>query len=394
MLNTPPSLLNDLPPSPDCFPPFFEGVLQSGEGFGVRPPRRRGAQPLNRNALRHGLYSRVNPTPLTHFLINFQSTLPGLEGIPRLLETAILEVRLQIARIFSSPPPAKEFDRFISWHRSILHLMGCFIHLQKTLFRLQQPQRSLQLVAVHALALIRQDFHSNGITRDAYSFREKNKLSDFNSLPEYNLPPASSLLFLTPRQCRLLAPLLPPVNASPLQTGTSSGERLGLPSPDGALPSGDRAASLSAAKGGAGGLHPDMGVRLGRPPANPLPLVDVIFWKLAHHARWQDLPPASPPMLTCRRYYRRLFLSGRLLTQLSALFKDFLSTSGTDLPSLVSRGCFIVSSNRLVLQPDDEEKWQNRTALLFMQLSWQALRLLDTMHPVPAGAEFNTNQRR
>jgi hypothetical protein len=236
-------MLNVLPASPNILLPSPDGALPSGDraapctrhfrvsqsaangGPGVLPPdmgvrsRRRGAQPLNRNALRHGLYAHLNPTPLTHFLITFQATLPGLEGIPRLLQTAILDVRLQIARIFSSPPPAMEFGRFLSWHRSILHLMGYFIRLQKTLFRLQQPQRSLQLVAVHALALIRHDFRSNGITRDAYSFRENKKLSDFNSLLEYNLPPASTLLFLTPRQCRLLAPLLP----------SFSGEELVLP---------------------------------------------------------------------------------------------------------------------------------------------------------------------
>jgi hypothetical protein len=84
-------------------------------------------------------------------------------------------------------------------------------------------------------------------------------------------------------------------------------------------------------------------------------------------------------MLTCRRYYRRLFLSGRLLTLLSTLFKDFLSTSGTDLPSLVSQGCFIISGNRLVLQPDLEGIWQIRTALLFMQQGWQVLRRLQEM---------------
>ncbi len=250
--------------------PSSSKVLPSGGRPGVFP-RRRGAQPLNHNALRHGLYARENPSPLTHFLISFQATLPGLEGIPPLLQTAILDVRLQIARIFSSPPPAKEFGRFLSWHRSILHLMGYFIRLQKTLFRLQQPQRSLQLVAVHALPLIRFDFRSSGITRDAYSFRENKELSDFNSLPEYNLPPASTLLFLTPRQCQLLEPLLPSFSDSPPRLGEGPGVR----------------------SGGTGVLPPDMGVRSGRPPTDPLPLLDAILWKLAHHARWQDLPTSS-----------------------------------------------------------------------------------------------------
>ncbi len=474
-----PAMLNTLPTSPN--------ILPSGERSCVRP-RPRGAQPLNHNALRHGLYARRNPTPLSLFVNTFHVSLPGLESFPAMLEEAILSVRLEMARLFASQVPSKDLRTLLAQQRPILHLMGNFIRLQKALFRQQQPQRSLQLVAAHALALIRLHFRSNGITRDAYSFRENNKLSDFNSLPEHNIPPASSLLFLTPRQCRLLAPLLPSfsgeergknpdgVGFSPLPLGEGPGVRSGVPRvlpPDmevraSPLPLGERPGVRSGGPGALppdmevrasplplgegpgvrsgvpralppdmevratplplgegpgvrsgepGVLPPDMRVRSGRPPADPLPLLDAILWKLAHHSRWQDLPTSScsplqtvtssgqrpglpspdgalpsgeglgvrsgvlPPdmgvrlsMLTCRRYYRRLYLSGRLLSLLSLLFKDFLSTSGTDLPSLVSQGCFLISGNRLALRPDLEGSWQSHTALLFMQPGWQVLR--------------------
>ncbi len=115
----------------------------------------------------------------------------------------------------------------------------------------------------------------------------------------------------------------------------------------------------------------ESGVRRGRPPADPHALLDAIFWKIAYHVRWQDLPPNSPPMLTCRRYYRRLFLSGRLFTLYTALYQDFLSRVNVDLAALVNQGCFTISGNTLILRTDLDETWQIRTALLFMQPAFQ-----------------------
>ncbi len=458
-----PAMLNTLPSSPNILLPSPDGNVSSGKGPGVSPPnmgisppdmgvrsRPRGAQPLNHNALRHGLYAHRSPTPLTHFVKTIHVSLPSLEAFPAVLEEALLSLRLEMARLFASQVPSKDLRIVLAQQRPILHLLGLFIRTHKILFRLRQPQSLLQLVAAHALPLIRYGFRSNGITRDAYSFREKRKLSDFNSLPGNNLPPASSLLFLTARQCQLLEPLLPSFSCSPLRTEgcresklhssdcdlqsgegpgvgpgvlppeivakTSSPPRFGegpgerseppgivppdmglrstplraggyreskLPSPDCDLQSGEGTGV------GPGVLPPDMGlrfspprlgegpgVRSGRPSADPLPLLDAILWKLSHHALWQDLPPSAPPMLTCRRYYRRLYLSGRLLTLISTLFKDFLATSRTDLPSLVTHGCFVISGNRLALQPGLEESWQTRSAFLFMQLGWQTLRRL------------------
>jgi hypothetical protein len=98
-------------------------------------------------------------------------------------------------------------------------------------------------------------------------------------------------------------------------------------------------------------------------------LLDAIFWKIAFHARWQDLPAGSPPILTCRRYYTRLNRSGRLLTLYAALYQDLLTRGHTDPTVLVNQGCFAVSGSQVDLLPtlDEEETWQQRTALLFLQ---------------------------
>ena len=150
---------------------------------------------------------------------------------------------------------------------------------------------------------------------------------------DFDLRPAS---FLTPHQWAILDPLLPSPNSPP-----PSGEGPGVRSP-------------------------------GCPPTDPHALIEAIFWKFAHHARWKDLPAGSPPMLTCRRYYRRLFLSGRLATLYAALYKDFLASGQSDLTVLIDRGGIINTGKELVLTDDVPETWQMRTAMLFLQPAYQS----------------------
>jgi transposase len=105
-------------------------------------------------------------------------------------------------------------------------------------------------------------------------------------------------------------------------------------------------------------------------------MLDAIFWKMAHHARWQDLPVGYPSMFPCRRYYRRIFRSGRLLTIYRALYQDFCTRARVDLTALVERDCFEINENKVALQTGVTVTWQMRTALLFMQLAYQNLRHL------------------
>ena len=342
-------MLNTLLPSPAPRPP--SPISNS--------PRRRGGQPSNRNAFKHGLYAFRNALPLTHLANSIKNSHPGLEIIPEILEGSILLLRGQIARLFESSPKGTDLRSILAWHRPIHRLLGLFLRVERILARHRRPLLHLEFVAAHALELIHYDFLASGILRDAYSFREKNKKSDFNSFQEYpELSFSDSrVLFLTARQWGVLEPLVPPFDH--LSTSPSFTPR-----------------QMCFSTGEGSGEAPSMGVRRGRLPVNPLPLLDAALWKIAHHARWQDLPPGSPPMLTCRRYYRRLFLSGRLFTLYSALYKDLNSNGRMDLISLVNQGCFLISGNALVLRPGMQENWQARTALLFMQHAWQVSRRL------------------
>jgi hypothetical protein len=79
--------------------------------------------------------------------------------------------------------------RAISGYHSMLvylrlaaRLVGDTQLVTMTLYKLEhQPTDNLQFVASHAHGLVRYDFISQGITRDADSFRVNCKLSDFNS---------------------------------------------------------------------------------------------------------------------------------------------------------------------------------------------------------------------
>ncbi|MFH1186071.1 MAG: hypothetical protein V1755_13695, partial [Chloroflexota bacterium] len=76
-------------------------------------------------------------------------------------------------------------------------------------------------------------------------------------------------------------------------------------------------------------------------------------------------------------YYRRLFLSGRLLTIYCRLYTDFLQHSGFDLPALVKRGAFLIVNHKVTLRSGLSETWYLRTALLFFQLAYQVYRRME-----------------
>ena len=314
-------------------------------------PRRRGGHLSNRNALKHGLHARRHPGPFTPLAHSVAASQPALFADSEVFNQVALALRLQIARLLEASQAATGLRSKLTWHRAVLHGITLLKQITKARQRVLQPQQHLQFIAVHALDLIRYDFRSSGITRDAYSFREKITKSDLNSLP--TLPDAfpspfdSSHSFLTPSQWQVLEPLLP----SPHPEDGGSGRGWGR----------------------------------GRPPASPLPLLDAIFWKIARHARWQDLPAGSPPMLTCRRYYSRLYQSGRLLTIYIALYQDLLTHGQIDPVALVNQGCFSMEGCQLTLLPEKDETWQLRTSLLFLlqahHISRRILREDARQHP-------------
>jgi transposase len=330
MLNTPsPSIA---PARREAQPPARQAADMS-QRLTPKVPRRRGAQPSNRNALTHGLYAAKNKTPLTGLLSSFANFWQILDKRPPAFSQAILEFQQKIVEAFQISEKIEDLRSILAWQKTLLKMINSVAQLKTVRFMQQRSFRDLFFVAQNAIALIRYDFRACGITRDADSFRVVSEKSDFNSLTfrgslcAFRSDPPYP--FITPRQWAVLEPLLPPSE-----------------------PTGRR----------------------GRPPVDPRELLDAIFWKFAHHARWQDLPTGYPPVLSCRRYYRRLFLSGRLSTLYSALNKDLLSRGKADLSAFVNQGCFTMTGNKLSLRLDFDETWQMHTALLFFQQGFQVLR--------------------
>jgi transposase len=338
-------MLNTLPPSPVPHPPLLP------------PRRRRGGQPSNCNAFKHGLFSRQHPAPVTRFS-NYLAryTRVEQEQDPASLVLAIKDLRKQIdflAGLIYSLPDNATLSVFLSWLKVLNKTTRYSLRLKGFVHGFQKPYRDLQYVAGHALSLVFYEFQENNILRDADSFRVDLEKSDLNSVPfwDASLSPLSQpdFAFLTSRQWQVLEPLIPPSERS-------------FPSPLGEWP----------------GEAPSMGARShrGRPPADPHLLLDAIFWKIAHHARWQDLPAGCPSMAACRRYYRRIFRSGRLATLYRRLYDDLCIPGRVDLAALVERDCFRITKNKLSLSPGIELDWQMRTALLFMQPAYQSFRRL------------------
>lgn len=348
-LHTPPSVSPDMP-----FPP---------QGTGTIPAHRRGAPPQNQNAFKHGLYSAKNKPSIPGIPSTQVSYRQFLESCSEGLSQAIPDLRQKVILVLNLTQKPREFYGSLSMLRLATRLVTDLELIMLALYKLQQPARDLQFVARHAIGLIRLEFRSQGITQDADLFLEKRELSDFNSITSRETQCLSSGIscdpdlffkirelsdfnsissreqaksrdnypypFLAPRQWTVLKPLLPP---------------------------------------------PDQASSRGRSPVDPCHLIDAIFWKFAHHARWQDLPHGYPSVLTCRRYYRRLFLSGCLATLYSALHKDFRLRELADLTGFVTKGCFEISHHNVTFHPGLAETWQLRTALLFLQQGYQFFR--------------------
>ncbi len=221
----------------------------------------------------------------------------------------------------------------LAWFNTLVRMVSLIGRLKVDYISRFVIGSDLQVAAQHAPSLIHFSFLEQGIIPPGDSFRDNTCKSDFNSVATAEALCRSvsraPIPFLTPRQCAVLLPLVPPA------------ERTG---------------------------------KRGRPPANPRILLDAIFWKLAHHARWRDLPRCYPPMHTCRRYYRRILLEGRLDALYTALYKDFVTRGKASVPALIKRGYFVVLDKKVVIQRGLDKFWQMRTALLFLQQGCLALR--------------------
>jgi len=300
----------------------------------VVPRLRRGGQPGNRNAFRHGMYSAQNPSSLAAISATLASIANERRCSP---QTTARHIPTLQSMLSDAVQPAQDPRLLIAQARLVMKMVSISAALKmKNYILFERENIRLEKAAALSMLLIKWSFHDYGITRDADSFRGKLNKSDLKSA--HHLVISRPFLeepfypYIPNRQWALIEPLIPPREKA---------------------------------------------ARRGRPPADPRELLGAIFWKFAHAARWQDLPTGSPPMLTCRRYYRRLFLSGRLFTIYRRLYKDFLQHSGFDFPVLVKRGAFLIVNHKVTIRSGLSENWYLRTALLFLQLAYQVYRRME-----------------
>ena len=319
-------------------------------------PFRRGGQAGNTNAFRHGQYSAFHPSRLAHISASLRTLGQGVRISPAI--SHITAARRLYPSLLKLAAPSAPIQQQLAAIRLTTRLLSFIVRLKYLIHNLSLDERRLRETSENAIVLIQYSIMDHGITRDADSFLEAYQKSDQNSAGRQaptvqrhqpGRPPDIGSLDASQRPC---PSGISPQNPHPFLTD-------------------DQWAVLEP-------LIPDKpsASTRGRPATDPRLLLDTIFWKLTTGSTWDHLPPGHPSMLVCRRYYRRLYLSGRLTTLYRHLFHH-LEQSGVNLPNLNSKGFFRVGSrHKLVLSPECPPTWQNRTALLFMQQGWLALNSL------------------
>ena len=346
----------------------------------VRPPRtaslpgarKRGGQPHNANARTHGMYSPLHPSALTPFFqsLSLLTEQPPLSTADAML-TPLMDIQAGIAPLFARARARHDADV----------ILACQDLSQRVAGRITQiavpplvADAELEKAALASFFLCIWQFTGlHRITRDAdedystdvegHSFSVVSQKSGQKSLPissdlarlwwmdarrspefdpialpgsrdsakvSYFMDAPDEYGWFTQRQWRLIAPLLP---SRPLTCGR------------------------------------------GRPSASSHAILSAIFWKLSHAASWDELPSRFPAVRTCRRYYKRWFLSGRLMTIYKMLMHDLLARGHVHPFDLVQEGYFCLDSHRLIrLTSICPDTWQTRTALLFLQQSHALIR--------------------
>ena len=365
------------------------------------PPRKRGGQRGNQNARKLGAYSRHQPGPLSEVRARINRLSSELRSSIKSPDEMIAEahsIRAEIPPISAQPQ-----------NDNILIITRLEIRLSRFItgvIRLSTPfvlrQQALEAIASYTFGYIKHDYMNYwGIGRDGDSFFPVSKKSARNSsstpilglpspeLPDWGeLPPGHPHLAtnLTDEQWAVLAPLIPPdpwgdwLSGQPPVIIAANRWCFSNYSPTGEFndfvvmqehneilqrfPALQQPASRDTRK------------KRGRPrnlPVPPRALLDAIVWKLATGHTWDELPNGLPSTRLCRKYYRRLFLSGRLYTLLLALHNHMRLEAVIDPYLLLEEGVFTTTpSQNIALAPGVPQTWQNYTALLFMQLAREA----------------------
>jgi hypothetical protein len=295
--------------------------------------RKRGGQPGNTNAFRHGLYSGLYPP----FWRTSTKPFPGpldpsspTGYLNRNARTALLlalsENRNKLAQIASFTKNGLSHKELISWLRAITMIVGRNVKIIKALHELGGRQEHLRSMVRNMHAHLKWEFNLRGIP--ASSAFVPHKLINLHA----NL--GWELYHLPDGQWLHLKEIFVSLQIE-LDLSRTYSRRKQLPS-----------------------------ARF---------LFEGIFWKLANSIRWQDLPGKYPVRL-CQDLYSVLCRTGRLQIIYRQLWWHLNVFGESTLEALVDRGCFVINGNRVQLSPSEEWTWEKYTGLFLLQQAFRSRR--------------------
>jgi hypothetical protein len=295
--------------------------------------RRRGAQPGNSNALRHGLYSnRTSRPPAGLFQMSPDTRVDPIISPDHkrrwiaALDLLIKENRLRLLEVAEIDASCLGFAERASWLLLVTSLVGVNVRAARALHKLGGRQEHLHSLVRNLPALLRWESHRRGFpVHPPFVPRKLNNLHAYSGWKPRRL---------TESQWQLL-----------------QGVILSLPS--GRTSSRGRHRSLLA-------------TRL---------LLEGILWKLANSLPWHALRGIFP-VRACQDLYRTLCCTGYMQVIYQQLRWHLDHYGGATLSRLVGQGCFEISGNRVLLSSSEQPTWEKFTALLLLQQAYHNRRAI------------------
>ncbi len=302
-------------------------------GIPLQASRRRGGQPGNSNAFRHGLYA-AHPLHTQTVLLESH---PGQKEpsilIEELQDRVIISgkeelraYRGQLACLAAISNTSQSFKEIISHLRSITLIVGKMLRISSVLLKLEGRRSFFSSLVRDLPALLRWEFSEMGIPIPPLFVPRK--LVNVHANLNWEAPG------ITNAQWELLSEILVSQRTD-MEYFRKYRRRIPLPS--------DRF------------------------------LLEGILWKLANGLHWRDLA-GKYPVRRCQELYAALVRSGRMQNVYNRLWGHLDLNGGSTLAALVESGCFVVSGNRILLATSEKPTWEKYTALLLLQRGNHARR--------------------
>ena len=300
--------------------------------FASNPKKRRGGQPGNTNARKHGMYAARDPHPAAA-LVRFAAS------ITRHSEIDPTRIANQVEALRMINLELLEMSQAVSDSATFLALIRHFTRNCLSISRFLMAQHALgaeQRLLLELASLVsfygNWEFRANRIPTQPvfvpHCFENLSHLSTFCG----GLDPSGA--FLTDRHWFIIKSLFTELNSERQEEARIYGRP--------------------------------------RPRRSPYPdrfVLDGILWKLATVCRWDQLPPEYP-VRRCQRLYRELYNSGRMAAIYEELHQDLRVYGDTTLESIVEGGEYSLHAGKIIYIPKETPDWQHVVALLLLQRAY------------------------